>query len=354
MKSIKLIIIAIELFISSGAYAQLETSMKGSIQLTIGYTDSLNQFISLNKGAAILLSTDDGPSDTISIVQIQDGNVSFSEIEPGSYLAAFYSEEVHSTPNGEEIFFLPTFLPGTLRWQEADTIYLAEDFADTIFLRPANSIEGRPTGPGVVKGEIQSNFDFRRLEINRGVYLTYLPADEDITEDGFLFYTKTNDKGFFEFLDLPIGSYTIEASLPMLPMDSNSFVSFELLEDCPFIEELIFTAYTDQITVEQLGFPIQSSSPCISEVGELPVLMMPNPADQVMNISLSEPYNKQLRYQLTDLSGKVFRQQTINNDNQGNFTIDTREVPEGCYLLRVYDLTEASRISQTLKVLIQH
>ena len=89
MEGFKIIILTLGLFISSGAYAQSETSMKGSFQLTIGYTDSLNQFISLNKGAAILLSTDDGPSDTISIVQIQDGNVSFNEIEPGSIWQLF-------------------------------------------------------------------------------------------------------------------------------------------------------------------------------------------------------------------------------------------------------------------------
>lgn len=58
--------------------------------------------------------------------------------------------------------------------------------------------------------------------------------------------------------------------------------------------------------------------------------LFPNPATSSITVEL--PYTGNGKYYLTDISGKIFKQNNIEN-NTNNFTINVNDVANGTYLL---------------------
>ena len=80
------------------------------------------------------------------------------------------------------------------------------------------------------------------------------------------------------------------------------------------------------------------------------VALYPNPANAQLTVRFLDQWSPEGLVALIDLSGRVVRNLTWSTSREGSIQLDTRDIPEGIYLLRL----RASTQLFTKKVLIKH
>jgi len=154
------------------------------------------------------------------------------------------------------------------------------------------------------------------------VYLQELQEDEWITVAA----TVSDEDGFYEFSDLPAGTYRVVLDIPGLGM-INIPKTIELT-DSDVIRDI-------DIEIRDNGIHYVDglvSIPCIKTDGNT-LQVFPNPAISILNVQLKETVNNGT-LALYDLTGKIVLSQTVTGSS---FQINLSPLASGKYILRLSD-----------------
>ena len=283
-----------------------------------------------------------------------DGVFNFDELRLGDYLVAI---------EGDPEIYLPTYFRNTDLWVEADILQLRDSRNETLILTEVPG--ARPPLPdgGRLLGTVEREFPDeeeggrilgRRKAKRAGCSIRRLVRKGRVLQEDSTFvlyaYVQSDDEGRFEINDIEPGFYRFNIEYPGIPMDSTSFVQFEIGEDGVEQNTLVLEAVVtdDGIVVErinELGFYRRYFKD---------LNVYPNPADEVVNITYQKLLSDQVEIRLVDLNGRTVHQQIMQNGYDQKLELDVSSVENGIYLLNFIDLTRGDRKVVTMKVYVRH
>jgi Leucine-rich repeat (LRR) protein len=343
----------------------------GDIEFFPGFSYADGERDLVEEGVSLLLKiVPNGPYDTTNLVSITDEKIFFPKVVLGDYLLAARAADNYlklkdiSTSEGiitDSVQFIPTYYLSELEWDSAQVLELRDFISDTLEMLRIPPPLLPSDGDGILDMVVETNFDdgTGRIEARRRVQKAGCSLRKRTVSGGgkteaddeweLIAYQETNDEGEVNFGFLPNGTYRINIQYPGIPMDPDSFIEFEISEEEEEDGyELAATVFEDGIqveVVEELGWVIDYFK-------ELNVF--PNPADDKLSITYQKLNNKNVMYQLTNLSGQVVREGEMVKGHRQAVEIDTEEVENGLYILRFYDKTDVSKHLASYKVYIQH
>lgn len=305
-------------------------------------------------GEAFLLQiTEPGePFDSIQNVRGLGTGFGFESIILGDYIMAVAPDDLQE--------FLPTYYENTDLWTQADTLYLRNDFLDTLQMAtiPTTGTEGAKV-VGTVVSEFNEDanikIDARRKVKRAGCSVRrFVPkgrTNQDEEGEYELYaYVQSDDEGYFEFTGLEDGKYRFNIEYPGIPMDTSSYVEFTIGEGGIEDEELILAA-----TVTEEGIFVKK----IDRVGFYrryfkDLVIYPNPADQYIRINYSKLMKSSVVIQLVDIEGRLMQELPIPVGSHQELLLDVSELNKGIYMLNFIDLEEGSSNIISYKVYIMH
>ena len=241
--------------------------------------------------------------------------------------------------------YLPTYHYNEIQWDEADEIILNVDTAgvDILMVGPPPELtpdDGNGVFDGFVEETITDGESGGRLEAGRrvrraGVLLKRRPPDSrPDNDDGFevIAYVQTDDNGEFSIDNLPVGTYRIFIEYPGIPMDTTSFVEFELGVDLDENEVSIAAVVTEdgiQVElVEETGVPY-------NYIENLNIY--PNPAKERLFIQIDSRNYFEIDLEILDMRGVSMIKKRINpyTLNGNELEIDVSSFDQGLYIIRV-------------------
>lgn len=294
-----------------------------------------------SKGGVQLLKVTSGGYDSIPATPLPinpDGTFTFEKILLDNYLLVGLADTLLYERT------LPTYVPNTAYWEEADTISLEENIIGLEIqsvLRPLDQL----TGEGLLFGFVQEENGTGRTEKTKRVGGAGVSArraqgtgrGNEVFE--IVAYVFTNDDGEFSIAGLPPGNYRFNVQYPGYPMDENSFIDFTIgtnaLEETVQVEA---TVENEKITVQEL---------LITNVleNEEPIQVFPNPSSESITI-VFENVNTSRYVVVLDTHGKaIIRQSAMELETRMDFS----SLPLGVYLLSIRTATGMHKLLRVVK-----
>ncbi len=279
-----------------------------------------------------------------------NGNFSMPAVVLGDYL-------LYASQNPQR--YIPTYYKTSTDWAEADVISLRDDVAGIDIAMESMPVELTPDdGDNQVAGTLDEDVPEGRLLARQrvkgaGVSLHRQRARGKGLEDEFVYellaYIQTDDNGEFSIGNLPDGVYRINIQYPGVPMDSTSFVEFEVGGGAS-VEE-------NNIVLEAL---VTESGIVVSKVAETGIYLgyfkdlqvFPNPADKFLTIQYAKLVKGQVVAGLYDLNGKMLQQLSLTDHRNGFHQMEVSALKSGLYLLRFYDALAPARPIISYRIVI--
>jgi hypothetical protein len=327
----------------------------------------------LEEGQGILLKIQEGPYDTIAVVEIRNQAVLFQDIVLGDYLLKVDTDDAYrqykeynfsaDSVGIDTVAFIPTHYISELEWDSAQVLELRDYISDTLeMIRIPPPLLPGDGNDGIIQMTVESDLpdeEGNRLEARRRVRKAGCSCRRNRSRGGgrtneddeweLIAYKETDDEGNVDFGFLPNGLYRINIQYPGVPMDPNSFIEFEISEE----EEedgyvLAATVFEDGIqveVVEELGFVREYFKD---------LNVYPNPANDEIRITYAKLNSTDVSYQLMDLSGQMMVEGEVEKGQSQETRLETSGVQDGLYLLRFYDRKQNGKHLITYKVIIRH
>ncbi len=349
--------------------SEIQTVLAGAdLNFTALYDNRFNELSTLDEGQAWLFRVIPGePYDTVdSPVNIVNEEITYRNVILGDYLLFVRTDSLLLRSfNGEtdSVKLLPTYYSNTLDWAEADIIQLRESVEDSLFMqnqpRPLTEFDGN----GVVRLLVESNFSDEgsssgRIEARRRVQKAGCSLRRRTTGGGgrpenddfeLIAYKETDEEGRVSFGFLPTGYYRLNIQYPGIPMDTSSFVEFEItdeMENSGFDLEAEVTEDGIVVKVDEvLGF----SKNYFNDLNVYPV-----PADEKVTISYKKLTKEGVRVKLIDLQGKTVSEEYLKKGNNQKMEMDVSQIEGGVYLLYFNDVSIPGKNISYVKVIIRH
>ena len=290
----------------------------------------------LRTGSILLLEVNDGSYDTINSKPLnQSGTYIFADIILGDYV--ILASPVSASDN------LPTYHYNEIQWDQADIIPLNQDTTgvDIQVVGPPPELTSAD-GNGLFDGFVESTLEGDeggRLETGRrvrraGVMLRRRPPTSRSDDDGFVLiaYVQTDDNGEFTIDNLPPGTYRIFIEYPGVPMDTTSFVQFELGMDMDQNEFSISATVTeDGIVVDLLN---ETGVP-FDYIDHLAIY--PNPASDRIFVEIDARSYYNIDLEIFDMRGVSMFRENIDGYRMGSgkLEIDVSGFDQGMYLMKI-------------------
>lgn len=291
----------------------------------------------LTSGSIKLLQVGSGSYDTIvDQPLVASGAYIFDDIILGDYVI------IAEPFDGSE--YLPTYFYNEIQWDEADVLVLNKDTAgvDILMVGPPPELTD-DDGNGLFDGFVEEDIteEGGRLEAGRrvkraGVLLKRRPPDSrpEADDDGFeiIAYTQTDDNGEFTIDNLPPGTYRIFIEYPGVPMDTTTFVEFELGLDLDQNSISISAIVTeDGIQVELLketGVPYDYIDA---------LNIYPNPAVDRIYVDISARRDYEIDLEILDMRGVSMLRRNIKGYtiSNGRLELDVANLVEGMYFVKI-------------------
>ncbi|WP_147303074.1 Ig-like domain-containing protein, partial [Marinoscillum furvescens] len=305
------------------------------------------------EGYALRVTAPGNPYDTIQTIRGGDKEAGFFRFDSlilGDYLIAVAPDDLDE--------FLPTYYPSTDVWTQAREYILRSDGTDTLFMAQIPPpLPPLPDG-GVVGGSIESDFQDKastedsldntggRIHARRKVKRAgcsmrrFVRRGRTFAQDSIFelyAYVQSDDEGRFEFTDIEPGLYRFNIEYPGIPMDSSSFVQFEIGADG--VEKNSFTL---EATVTEEGIKVDK----IEELGFYrhyfkDLTMYPNPADEYVTLRYAKLWAETVKVRIVSLEGRVMLEEDMQRGYNQELTLDVSDLNQGVYLLNFID-TEKS------------
>ncbi len=202
----------------------------------------------------------------------------------------------------------------TISWQDSCTATICE----TIVLdeTPNGFIGGE-----VVDGnDLWGGGDVEKVINTNGDPLYDVTVDLLDAAGNILRTTQTDINGEYEFDDLQFGDYFVQVKIPGVT-------------HTPYKVSLRPTLQIDEeISFEVNGNSVLSGIDGVSFASE--ILMAPNPTQDVVNVSMILHQNAEVTIQITDILGKVIKEEVINYAEGQNITqVNLSDLADGIYML---------------------
>lgn len=283
-----------------------------------------------------------------------DGDLFFDITILGDYVISVTSDE----EDPENPVYLPTYLPQTFLWEEADTlefrnVSLVADLAMTPTpgeLDPNN--EGRILG--ILEIEVPDEEGLRdqarrrakkvRCHVRRNT-----GGGRDEQEGTYILVAsiETNDNGEYDFPNLPPGLYRINFEYPGVPMDPDSFIEFEVgIGDDASVQIAGLIAEAGSIIVEEV-MPVGVTPGILDELK-----IYPNPASNMLNLEYKGLNSNDVSMYVMDMSGRQVLNQSLPRAVKHTHTLDVSGMDGGLYFITIRE-DNTGEVLRSFKVLIR-
>ncbi|PLX04991.1 MAG: hypothetical protein C0595_01205 [Marinilabiliales bacterium] len=253
------------------------------------------------------------PVDTVKFDTL--GYYIFYQIPVGNYIVKVQPDDLSQFYSN----YLPTYYGNAMFWEDAHIIEFTNTTWDKdIYLLPN---EGLKSGEGILEGQVSYSDEAKASFINTPISKVDLYL---MSESNNVYLSKYSDEtGFFDFSNIPVGDYWIYPELTGIKTEKTLFT---LTEDNPTINDiqLIIGPQSPDFIIE--------NNPQQSIINNL----FPNPASNIVFLTLKDNSILNFRVELMDLNGKVILQDNIADSNN-NYSINTNELKSGLYIIKVYD-----------------
>ena len=338
-----------------------------TINLFPTYINRLGADTPLDEGDGYLLKIGEQSQafDSVQVVTVTpSGDLIFEDVILGDYLISIRTDtlllrQVEGVIDSVEL--LPTYFESTFLWEEADTLRLRDEVSEDIFMQQQPRELTPEDGDGEVGLLVESDFDEEgvagRLQVRRRVRRAGCSLRRRrragggrVEQDEFelVAYKETDDEGRVTFDNLPPDTYRLNIEFPGIPMDTTSFIEFEVGANGMEQNTLTLEATVDEggIAVEQvaaLGFFRRYFK-------ELDVF--PNPADKELNIRYEKLLSTDVQVQILDLQGRILKEEEVRTGYNREMTMDVRDLNPGLYMLRFYDPESREHTIISYRILI--
>ncbi len=253
------------------------------------------------------------PVDTVKFDTL--GYYIFYQIPEGNYCVKVQPDDLSQSYG----YYLPTYYGDVIFWEDAQIIEFNNTSWDNdIYLLPN---EGLKTGEGLLEGYVSYSDEAKESFNNtpiKNVDLYLMDNDYNV------YLSKYSDEsGFFDFSNIPVGDYWIYPELTGIKTEKTLFT---LTENNPSINDI------------QIIIGPQSPDFIIENNTQQSIItnLFPNPASNIVYLSIKDDSKLSLKVELLDLNGKVILQDNTANSNT-NYSINTSQLNSGLYIIKVYD-----------------
>lgn len=214
------------------------------------------------------------------------GQYQFTDLNPDNYIIKAFAD-TNIYPNTA-----PTYLDSTTNWKNANIVY---SLCDTII--NFNMLDlSLVSGSGTISGYLYNIDTIRRAgDPIPGIDI----ALEQIPGGIIVKNTETNDKGYYEFNNLPDYTYQIYVDIPGAPMDSTYTITINSTDNT--YQNLNFTFDSVSIYIDQSTGIHQLSS-----TNGYVIDVYPNPFNNKLNISMELDHDQhQINIEVYDIIGNL-------------------------------------------------
>ena len=226
--------------------------------------------------------------------------------------------------------YMPTYYVDKETWYYADFMghYDTNSYSNDMNL---TYVPDNLTGPGNISGSLYENYK-PSYDANRKVDNTLIMLS---TNGNVVSYTHTNENGYFEFNNLPFGTYYLKAEYIGLygqnfmvnltsSQPNNSNISLQLFQENSYgIEDI--SAYDD------------------FNIGDI----YPNPVNNKLSFEINSNENFSAQIRIVDIFGKTIYKDLIPVDNESaTINIDVSSLSDGIYMLQLQNKKTLKNITK--------
>jgi len=288
----------------------------------------------LPEGKAILFKKQDAQLKAEKITSIEDGNYKFDYVTSGSYT-------IYAIPNfnygiNYYPFYFPTYIGDSIHWENSLFIdALAKNIIPTIQLVSNESINyGNASIEGTITYVNENSYESEIynsnwFDINSIPGSIVNDAARNITilltnENGEpLKYVLSDENGHFKFDKLDYGSYYIYAEKAGKITEPSKI---KLTEPSPTSQNTIM--FLDNTSVYYAIEDVNKNSDIINTY--------PNPFNNLLAISINYIRKMNLNISIISSLGKIVYEEQLNTSiGLNNYLIDTKNIDNGFYILKI-------------------
>jgi len=210
--------------------------------------------------------------------------------------------------------YVPTYHISSLIWEEAMPILPLENWPADIFMIPGSPVDG---GSGTITGVV-TNLGSRGFLNDVEVVLMD-------SESNPLIYIRSDNEGYFEFINVPYGTYIIHAEIMGIHTIQ---AELTLGEENPVSNVEVQVSGGEANFV--FGMPDQNIT--LDKVGNI----YPNPVNNnaQLEITVKEPVD--LQVSIISQTGQVLDAESLSLPvGTHNYKLETGSLPVGLYLVRI-------------------
>jgi hypothetical protein len=316
-------------------------TLKSATQTKLAYATITGKLfaeptLAATKGAMTLLKVKPLAFDTIAKINVAgNGSYFFDKVVLDDYQIVGFADTL--TYNRA----LPTYYKNTIFWEEADTIFLANNLTSvdiTSSLEPS-----APSGRGMISGYLEEDDGSGRLNEEqrakrvagagasvRRVEQVGRGQEEKLT---LVAYVYTDENGEFILPNLPTGEYRLNLQYPGYPMDPNSFITIPIGSGLQSQVNVQANVVNTKIVVKKLIIT------GILEHEQYSVNLFPNPAVQFVKLQFKNESSSRT-ITLFDERGNLI----VSDRAQGlESTVDVSQLAKGFYLIKVKEKDAPTR-----------
>lgn len=251
------------------------------------------------------------------------GEYTFSGVDTGSYLlrAALLPSSPGYKNYTPAYYAFDTMQPAPVIWRRADPVQLQfRDLENRDIRLPAVS---NAQGPGFISGYVARGGANKKAGINQPLpdrQVTLL----DSTGRPFAFQL-TDEAGFYEFPNLPLGRYQLRVEVPGKPCEVTDVT---LTRNNLSASDILYGVRDSAIVVEQRAVYTAAPQPLQARV-------YPNPVSHILHITLPRQPSASTELKLVSEKGRVVRRATVQPGQAGQQQWDLADQPDGLYLLQL-------------------
>lgn len=231
-----------------------------------------------------------------------------------------YRIRISLTPNSTHYqASVPSYYPGTMHWQDADELILAED----LFEISTNmmQVNGIASGPGKISGRLVAE---NRSGVESHRSCGQAPVMLTNQENMLLAWTATNEYGQFAFNNIALGSYQLHADIIGM-----------------WSQLITVTLSTGYPVNDSLQIVMSSEPPFNIEeaVGNINLISLyPNPAEDHIHLNLTVNEPCKMNANIYDMTGNIVEgKQFILNKEHNEISISMDACRPGLYMICLHD-----------------
>lgn len=274
----------------------------------------------------------DNRMDTVATQTLSSTNYLFANLPAGNYLVGFKPNAV-SNPNTPS-----TFNGDQNSWANASLI--AATCANTYTININATSLTALSGPGSISGKIQQGTGFGKTDLV-GDPIPGVDISLEQNPGGIMVaQTQSDANGLYSFTNLPLDDYRVRVSIPGTEHTAYYDVTIDAAN--PIEDNLIYVVDSNSI------YPLSVINMQNSKKEINSITVIPNPFTNEATLLLpKELHNKTITIVITDISGKIVSESTLENKSKIN--IKRNDLENGLYFIKI----QSETTTHTQKIIIQ-